>query len=163
MRAILAGAPGPELTSDERFAGRVRRLVGVSSTALGFITILAIGDGASGPMTALFGLGWLTMPVLLAASLSRPRIRYLLGVPATAVGIAATWMLASGTADAGGHVAGWLLIACGVWIGALLGTWFWYRWLPVPGVFDDPFSPGRWLLVAGHAGAVTAGIVLVLL
>jgi hypothetical protein len=42
----------------------------------------------------------------------------------------------------------------------LLGLWFWYRLLPVPASLDDPFSPGRWTLIAVHIAAIVVGVVL---
>jgi hypothetical protein len=53
--------------------------------------------------------------------------------------------------------AGWLLMTGGVALGGGLGLWLWYRLLPVPASLDDPFSCGRWALVALHVGLIVAG------
>jgi hypothetical protein len=70
---------GPtELTSDLRFSGRVRRLVAVSSIMLGVITLLAALSPESTPLSiGLLVSGWILMPTLLDASVTRPRLRAL--------------------------------------------------------------------------------------
>ncbi len=148
---------GVEMTSDARFAARIRRLIAVSSVALGVISLLAltateVGWGA----VALLAAGWITMPTVLAASLQRPRLRYLRTVPASLVSLG---LLATAATFDGPALAelGWWLMTGGVWLGAGLGGWFWFRWAPVPALFDDPFSTARWSLVAVHAALVVSG------
>jgi hypothetical protein len=151
--------PQVEMSKDVRFERRLRRLVGVSLVFLGVIAFLAWAKADADARTlALLVSGWILMPTLLFVSISKPLWRYLLAVPAVLmiVGLLRT------TLDADTAVFGWWLITAGIAIGGTLGTWFWYRWLPVPSHLDDPFSPGRWALVAIHVGLVLAGIVLVL-
>ncbi len=148
---------GVEMTSNARFAGRIRRLIAVSSVALGVISLLALTttDVAWG-VVALLVAGWITMPTVLAASLKRPRLRYLLTVPATlaSVGLLVTAATYDGSALA---ALGWWLMAAGVWLGAALGAWFWFRWFPVPAPLDYPFSTARWSLIALHTALIVSG------
>lgn len=154
--------PGVELTEDAAFAGRVRRLARVSSVALGAIVVLAWGN-LEVPWFVLAALiaGWCTMPAVLAVSVHRPRSRYLLMVPA---GLVSGALLAISVAylpsDAAAQ-AGWLLITAGVLLGGTLGMWFWYRMLPVPARFEDPFGHGRMALIRVHIATVVSGMVLV--
>ena len=104
--------------------------------------------------------GWLLMPTLLRASLNRPRLRYALAAPATLVGVGLLWFAASGFPS--DTQVGWWTITASIWFGATLGTWLWYRWLPVPSSLRDPFGPGRLMLVALHIGGAVTGIVLVI-
>lgn len=153
-----------ELSDDPGFRRRVGRLSVVSMVALGLIWALAMTTtDAPIPLDVALFLGWILMPTTLVASLGEPRIRYALIIPATLVtlgllGICLGWLPSSPLA-----VAGWWLLAGGVGYGGLLGLWFWYRLVPVPAMFDDPFSPGRWALISAHVGAVVIGFVLALL
>jgi hypothetical protein len=153
---------GVELTDDAAFAGRVRRLARVSSVALGAIVLLAWRN-LEVPWLVMAALiaGWCTMPAVLSVSVNRPRSRYLLMVPA---GLVSGALLAVSVAylpsDAAAQ-AGWLLITAGVLMGATLGMWFWYRMLPVPARFEDPFGNGRMALIRAHIGLVVSGMVLV--
>jgi hypothetical protein len=150
-----------ELTGDPRFARRVRRLTAVSSVALGLIWGLAVTSlDAPAAVDGALAVGWLLMPLTLAASLRYPRLRYGLVLPASLVSIGLLaacvgWLPGSGIA-----AAGWLLMTAGVAVGGGLGLWFWYRALPVPTTFDDPFSRSRWALVGAHVSLVLAGLVL---
>ena len=145
---------GVELTTDALFQKRVRRLVAVSAVALGLIFWLSVGDGAPLWVLALIGTGWILMPTFLAASLSKPSMRHLLVVPATAVGVG---LIAMTLNTEGANQAGWLLMTLGILSGGTLGAWFWYRWLPVPRLFDEPFGWPRLILLAGHIGLVLLG------
>jgi len=148
---------GIEMTSDARFARRVRRLSAVSSVALGVISLLALATTDVGwGAIALLVAGWITMPTLLAMSLERPQLRYLLVVPAS---IASIGLLFTATTfdDPALAAIGWWLIAAGVWLGGALGAWFWFRWVPVPAALDDPFSTARWSLVAVHIALIVLG------
>ena len=162
MTGLLTARGGVEMTSDPRFARRIRRLTAVSSVALGVITILAFDAiGWSWGATVMIGLGWITMPVTLAASLRRPPIRYLLVVPSSlvSIGVLGTALTYS---DGGTSLVGWWMITAGIGLGASLGMWFWYRWAPVPVRLDRPFSAGRWGLIAIHVALVVVGALLVL-
>jgi hypothetical protein len=146
---------GIELTTDGLFQRRVRRLVAVSAIALGIIFWLAAHDGASWWVLALIGIGWVLMPTFLAASLSKPTMRYLLIIPATTVGVG---LIAMTLTTDGANRTGWLLITLGILSGGMFGLWFWYRWFPVPRLFDDPFGWPRLVLLAGHVGLILLGI-----
>lgn len=151
----------PEMSTARRFRGRLRRLVVVSSVALGLITLFAaLATDAPPLVIGLLASGWILMPVLLYASMDRPRIRYLLALPATLVAAG----LITVAVDFEGETitrVGWWLITAGVLFGGSLGTWFWYRWMPVPEALEDPFSPGRIALIAVHVGLVVIGMGLV--
>jgi len=150
------------MSLDDRFQRRLRRLIVVSSVALGLITMLALATTDAGlvELALLLG-GWGLMPALLYVGLAQPRWRYLLFVPALMV---TTGLLMVDFGFEGPAVAliGWWLITAGVMVGGSLGAWFWYRWLPVPAKLDDPFSRGRWTLISVHVGLVVVGTVLVL-
>ena len=148
---------GIEMTSDARFAARIRRLIAVSSLALGVISLLALTATEAGWVSvALLTTGWITMPTVLAASLQRPRFRYLLTVPASLVSLGL--LVTAATFDGPAVAAlGWWLMTAGAWLGAALGGWFWFRWVPVPAPLDDPFSIARWSLVATHVALVVSG------
>jgi hypothetical protein len=159
----LARPPGRELSLDVAFAARVRRLAAVSAVALGVLLLLWLRTvEAPTAFAALLGGGWLTMPLVLLASLRRPRLRYALVVPSTfvslPVGAAAVGLVSTGSASA---QAGWALVACGVALGAVMGAWFWFRLLPVPRALDHPFSAARWALVAVHVALIVAGAAVV--
>jgi hypothetical protein len=100
------------------------------------------------------------MPATLFASLARPRLRYALVAPASLVGfsllaISIAW-LPAGLPPA----LGWMLMTAGVTLGGMLGSWFWFRLLPVPPALDDPYSPGRWALIGIHVAMIVLGIAL---
>ncbi len=156
------GRPTPvELTADRRIQGRVVRLAGVSVVALGLVFGLAAATlQASVPLLALVAAGWATMPTVLAWSLRAPAARYLLVVPSTLVTVALLGICATALPASAVAASGWLLLTVGVLLGGLLGTWFWFRLLPVPTALDDPLAKGRWALIAVHAGLVLAGWLL---
>jgi hypothetical protein len=156
---VRAGA-GTELTGDRLFGHRVRRLVAISSVALGVIWGLAFVEEASVWILVLLVVGWVSMPTILAASLSRPSLRYALVVPASAVSFGLIGMVRAASQDT---VAGWLLITAGILLGGFLGVWFWFRWLPVPRILDDPFGRPRVALVGLHLALILVGVALVIL
>lgn len=146
-----------EMSADPLFEMRIRRLIAISAVALGLLCLLAFTttDARTIWLVLLIG-GWLSMPILLAASLKRPVLRYLLTAPAAMV---STGLLGVALGFEGSAVAhlGWWIMAAGVSAGGTLGAWFWYRWMPVPRSLDRPFSTGRWTLIAIHAGLVMVG------
>lgn len=152
-----------ELTDEPRFAARVRRLVTVSSVALGVVVVLAVATtGAPGWVIAMLVGGWILMPATLAASLVRPHLRYGLILPASLVivgSIAICWAWLPGSTVA---AVGWVLITTGVAGGGLLGSWFWYRMAPVPHSMKDPFSAPRLVFISFHVGLIGAGVVMIL-
>lgn len=152
-----------EMTGDPAFARRVGRLVLVSAVALGLIFLLAVTTlDVPFWIATWLAVGWVLMPWILWFSLRLPRLRYGLLLPASLVGVALVALCATALpADATAR-AGWLMITAGVLVGAVLGSWFWFRWLPVPRPLDDPFSPARWLLVIVHAGLAVGGMALVM-
>lgn len=154
--------PGVEMTDDTGFASRVRRLVRVSSVALGVIVLLAWGS-LEIPLLVMAALvvGWISMPAVLAASLHRPRRRYLVMVPGGLVSVALLAVAAAYLPSGVMARVGWLLITAGVVVGGTLGMWFWYRMLPVPPRLEDPFGPGRMLLIRAHVGMAVSGMALV--
>jgi hypothetical protein len=162
MTDTLRGRALPvELSDDARFAGRMRRLALTATVALGVLWALATTT-LDAPLAAELSLllGWLLMPTLLFASLRDPRWRYALVLPSSLVGvpllaICARWLPASAVA-----AAGWVLVTAGILLGSLLGIWFWYRLLPVPAALEDPFSPGRWMLISAHIVLIVAGLSL---
>jgi hypothetical protein len=109
---------------------------------------------------ALLAVGWVSMPTILAASLSRPSLRYALVVPAGAVSFGLIGMVRAAPQDT---VTGWLLITAGILLGGFLGIWFWFRWLPVPRILDNPFGWPRLVLVGLHLALVLVGATLVIL
>jgi hypothetical protein len=158
---VLARTPSVELSTDRRFAGRVRRLALTSVVALGAIWSLAVAT-LDAPSVIGLGLaaGWLLMPTILIASLADPRWRYALVLPATLVGtsllaISVAWLPALPLA-----AAGWAMITAGVLMGGVLGLWFWYRLVPVPTRLDDPFSAGRLALIRAHVALIVIGLLL---
>ena len=161
MSDALARRAPIELSTDERFAGRVRRLAMTSVVALGIMWALAVATlDAPWVIGAGLAAGWLLMPSILAASLVDPRWRYALAVPASLVSIpllaiSVAWRPAPPLA-----ALGWVMVTGGVLLGGLLGLWFWYRLLPVPGQLDDPFSPGRLGLIRAHVMLIVVGLAL---
>lgn len=158
--ALRRGTP-IELSADRRVAGRIRRLAGTASIALGLIWYLAVATLDAPPAIGVaLAAGWLSMPAILIASLERPLLRYALVIPSTLVGlpllaISIAWLPAVPVA-----AAGWLLMTSGILMGGVLGLWFWYRLFPVPAALDDPMSSGRWMLIAVHIGLIVSGAAL---
>ena len=156
--SLLNTGSGVELTTDRLFEHRIRRLIVISTVALGVIWGLAFADDAEAWVLVLLGIGWVTMPIILALSLRRPLLRYALLVPATAVSIGLIGMVL--TAPDSTDV-GWLLVTLGILVGGALGAWFWFRWLPVPRAFGDPYGAPRVALVGLHIGLVLIGVAMV--
>ncbi|MEN8234950.1 MAG: hypothetical protein ABFR89_08540 [Actinomycetota bacterium] len=157
MSLLRIGA-GVEMTGDRLFAHRVRRLVGISAVALGVIWGLAYADGGPGWVLALLAIGWAVMPVVLGLSLRRPIARYALVLPASAVPVGLIGMVAAAPEAT---VTGWVIVTAGILLGGFLGLWFWFRWLPVPRILDDPFGWPRMVLVGLHTALVFVGAVMV--
>ena len=154
--------PTVELTADPRFARRIIRLALTSASALGLIWWLSATKlHAHEAVSIALAVGWLLMPLVLVLSLRWPKLRYALVVPSFLVGLALLAVCTSALPEERVASAGWLLITGGVLLGGVLGAWFWFRWLPVPARLVDPFSPGRWVLVATHVSLITAGLALV--
>lgn len=156
--SMLRSRSGIELTGDRLFRHRVRRLVAISSVALGVIWGLAFVEEAPYWVLVLLAVGWVSMPTVLAASLSRPSLRYALVLPATSVSVGLVGMVVAAPQDT---VTGWILIAAGILLGGFLGVWFWFRWLPVPRILDDPYGWPRVTLVGLHLALVLVGAALV--
>lgn len=150
---------GVELTDDQLFSHRIRRLTVVSAVALGVITGLAVAADAPNVSIVLLTTGWVLMPVILAASLKRPTLRYALILPASVVTVGLVGVLAS--VDGMARL-GWALITVGILLGGTLGMWFWYRLVPVPYALSDPYGMPRIALVALHIGLVLSGVVIVI-
>lgn len=151
-----------ELTSDPAFARRVVRLAATSAVVLGLIWWLARSTLQVDALIdrALLG-GWLLMPTMLTLSLRRPRLRYALAIPSGLVGAALVAICLTSLPANGMSRLGWMLVTGGVLLGGTLGLWFWFRWMPVPPGLADPFSPGRWRLIALHVGLIVTGLILV--
>jgi len=152
-----------EMSADPSFERRIRRLIVISAVALGLVCLLACTTAEERNIWLLLLIaGWISMPVLLAASLKRPAFRYLLTLPTAAVTTGLLGVALGFTGSSVGRL-GWWLMTAGVSAGGTLGAWFWYRWAPVPRALDRPFSTGRWALIAIHAGLVAIGGGLVVL
>jgi hypothetical protein len=156
--SLLNTRAGVELTADRLFRRRIRRLVAISTVALGVIWGLAFADDAEPWILGLLGIGWVLMPTVLALSLSRPMTRYALMIPANIVSIGLIAMTVSAPDST---MVGWMLITAGILVGGFLGMWFWFRWLPVPRALDDPFGGPRLALVGLHFGLVLVGMAMV--
>ncbi len=156
--SMLRSRSGIELTGDRLFIHRVRRLVAISTVALGVIWGLAFVEEAPTWVLVLLAIGWASMPTILAASLNRPSLRYALVVPATSVSVGLIGMVMAAPQDT---VTGWILITAGIVLGGFLGVWFWFRWLPVPRILDDPFGWPRVTLVGLHLALILVGAALV--
>jgi hypothetical protein len=151
-----------EMTADRAFARRVIRLAFTSAVALGVVWALARTVRQAHPAIAwLLAGGWLLMPTVLFASLSRPLLRYALVVPATLVSVALVALSVAVIPVGGMAAVGWVLVTCGVLVGGTLGLWFWFRLMPVPAALNDPFSRWRWALVGIHVMLVVSGLLLV--
>ena len=154
--------PGIEMSSDPAMLGRVTRLALVSSIALGLIFILAVTTlEISLAIGIALATGWILMPVLLAVSLRRSAVRYLLVVPSALVSLGLLVIVVTGLPDDGAALVGWLLVTGGVLLGGLLGIWFWFRLIPVPAMFDDPFSKSRWTLIGAHITMIVIGLAFI--
>lgn len=163
MREALLGSRRTpvELSTDARFARRVRRLAATASVALGVIWALALTTLDAPPIIgASLAAGWVSMPALLIASLQRPRLRYALVIPASLVGLPLLAICAAWLPHRALVGAGWLLITAGIALGGVMGTWFWFRLAPVPPALDDPFAPGRVALITTHVALIGVGIAL---
>ena len=156
--SLTSTGSGVELTADRLFAHRVRRLVVISTIALGVIWGLAFADDAEVWVLVLLAIGWVTMPTILAFSLRRPMLRYALLVPSTAVSLGLIGMTLTAPDSTS---AGWLMVTLGILVGASFGAWFWYRWMPVPRGLNDPYGAPRVALVGLHVGLVLIGMALV--
>ena len=156
--SMLRSRSGIELTGDRLFIQRVRRLVAISTVALSVIWGLAFVEEAPTWVLVLLAIGWASMPTILAASLNRPSLRYALVVPATSVSVGLIGMVMAAPQDT---VTGWILITAGIVLGGFLGVWFWFRWLPVPRILDDPFGWPRVTLVGLHLALILVGAALV--
>lgn len=151
-----------EMTADRAFARRVVRLAITSVLLLGAIWALAHAVWRLAPVTEyLLVGGWVLMPAVLLSSLRRPRLRYALIAPATLVTVALVALFATVVSRGGAAAAGWALVAGGALVGDMLGLWFWFRLFPVPPALRDPFSRGRWTLVALHVALILSGLLLV--
>lgn len=138
---------------------RVKRLGTISLIALGLIWALAAATLSAPAMVGgALAAGWVLMPMILFASLSRPRLRYALVVPGSLVGIALLAICIGWLPDAPLAAIGWWLITVGVLIGSVMGLWFWYRLVPVPGWLDDPYAGGRWAVITLHVALIVAGL-----
>jgi hypothetical protein len=154
------GRPVPiELTDDARIERRVIRLAATSVIALGLLWGLATATLTIPDLVSLaLVIGWIVMPITLLSSLSSPRARYLLVVPAILVTLGLLAICLTALPAAFPAAAGWLLVTAGVVLGGLLGLWFWYRVAPVPAGLDDPYAAGRWALIAIHVALVVVGL-----
>lgn len=161
-RPSRASVPAEMTNTSPIVVARVRRLTAVSGVALGVVWALAVTAGASRTIGLALLAGWFAMPVVLWASLEAPRLRYLLVVPACLVGAGVTSLALT----AGGGVverAGWVALAAGMWMGGILGTWFWFRLAPVPAALDRPAAPARLALIRMHVWFISAGLALLIL
>lgn len=151
-----------ELTDDPAFDRRIIRLAIVSSFALGLVWLFAKATLDLSPgVRASLALGWLMMPSILLLSRRWPLLRYALAIPSMLVGVPLMIICATALPDGQMARTGWLALTAGILTGGLLGVWFWFRWLPVPSMFHEPFSPERWVLVGIHVVLVMAGLLLV--
>lgn len=101
------------------------------------------------------------MPSILGFSLRWPTLRYVLVLPSFLVSVGLLAVCAMTPPANRVARAGWLFITVGVLLGGLLGVWFWFRWLPVPGGLAHPFSRGRRTLIAIHVFLIVVGLALV--
>lgn len=161
MSTVLPRTRPLELSSDRRFAGRVRRLAATAVVALGLIWALAVTTLEVPPAVGLaLAAGWLLMPSILFASLTWPAARYALVIPASLVGLALVSITLAWRPDHPLAAAGWVLVTAGILLGGWMGLWLWYRLVPVPRQLDDPFSPARLSLIGVHVALIVIGILL---
>jgi hypothetical protein len=150
------------MTGDPRFAHRIIRLSATSLAALALVWLLEARTVNANPMVGFsLGAGWILMPSVLALSLRWPRLRYAVTVPAFLVGLALIAICLWSLPERPLVGLGWVLTTLGTLLGGILGAWFWFRLLPVPGSLQDPFSRGRWALIAVHVALIVTGLVLV--
>ena len=161
--ALLCGQTSVEMTADSRFGVRVIRLAATSVIALGLIWGFAFTTlDAPAFIGIALAAGWVLMPALLMVSLRWPVARYGLALPSTLVGFGLVAIcLTALPPDWGAARIGWLMTNAGVLMGGALGLWFWFRLAPVPRFLDDPFGPGRWVLVAVHIALIVIGLALI--
>lgn len=161
--ALLCGQTSVEMTRDYRFGLRVIRLAATSVVALGLIWGFQFVTLQTPAFVGIcLAAGWALMPVLLILSLRWPAARYGLALPSTLVGVGLVAIcLTALPPDWEAARVGWLMTAAGVLMGGFLGLWFWFRLAPVPRFLDDPFSPGRWTLVALHIVLIVVGLALI--
>jgi hypothetical protein len=155
---------GIEMSDDETFLPRVRRLAAVSSVALGLIWLLAVlTTEPHHPAVdiALFA-GWVAMPAILWGSTRRPSLRPLVFLPSALVTLGLMALCLTALPDDAMARTGWLLVTGGILFGGVLGGWFWFRWFPVPQSLDAPFSTGRWALIWAHVAMIVTGLALVI-
>ena len=162
MTARASPSSPIELSTDPRFARRVRRLGIVSLAGPGLLWWLAATRLAvPPPLLAVMLAGWWLMPAVLFASIPLPSLRPLLIVPATLITAPVLAIVVWWAPERLIPGLGWALIAVGLLIGAFAGGWFWFRWgPPPPAALDDPFSPARWGLIGIHVGCLAVGFVL---
>jgi hypothetical protein len=161
---VLATSPAVELTDDPAFARRVVRLARTSVVALGYIVLLwAITLDTAAIIGFGLALGWVLMPTILWLSLRLPKLRCALIIPSSLVSVALLAICLTALPADPVARAGWVSITIGILFGGLLGMWFWFRWAPVPAQLNDPFSPGRWMLVGAHIAMIVVGLLLVTL
>ena len=160
---FVHGQTSVEMTQDSRFGVRVIRLAATSVVALGLIWGFQFATLETPAFVGIsLAAGWVLMPVLLIASLRWPVARYGLALPSTLVGAGLIAIcLTALPAGWGADRVGWMMTTAGVLMGGVLGLWFWFRLAPVPRFLDDPFSPGRWILVAVHIALIVIGLALV--
>jgi hypothetical protein len=140
---------------------RVRRLAVTSAWALGVIWLLWLFTlGAPSFVGLLLVLGWIGMPAVLWLSLTRPRLRLALIVPAAFVTVAVA-VVASGPLADDVARAGWIALLAGLALGAVQGAWLWFGWLPVPAALRDPLARPRLALITTHVALVLSGMVAV--
>lgn len=159
--SVVSGS-GVELSGDPAFARRIIRLAFTSLIALGAIFLLArFTTDAKPAIQASLASGWVLMPAILFLSLPVPAMRYALVIPSALVAVPLLLITTAAFSGSAGAALGWLLISAGVLLGGLLGVWFWFRWAPVPGWLDDPFSRGRWIFIGVHVSLIVSGLILV--
>jgi hypothetical protein len=162
---MLLKRTGVEMSGEEAFLPRIRRLAAVSSVALGVIWLMAAETTPShhpGIDFALFA-GWVTMPTVLWGSIRRPSIRPLVFIPSALVTLGLVALYLTAAPESMVARTGWVLVTGGILLGGVLGGWFWFRWFPVPASLDHPFSPGRWALIWLHVAMIVGGLALVTL
>ena len=161
--AFLHGQTSLEMTRDPRFGARVIRLAATSVVALGLIWGFQFATLQTPAFVGTsLAAGWALMPILLTASLRWPVARYGLALPSTLIGVGLIAIcLTALPTDWGASRVGWLMTTAGVLMGGVLGLWFWFRLAPVPRFLDDPFGPGRWVLVIVHIALIVAGLALI--
>jgi hypothetical protein len=156
--------PAVELTDDPAFSRRVIRLARTSVVALGYILLLwAVTLETSMVIGAALAAGWVLMPTVLWSSLHRPRLRYALVLPSSLVSLALLAICLTALPENTFARIGWISMTAGIFLGGVLGIWFWFRLIPVPMSLDHPFAPGRWILVAIHVLMILVGLLLITL